>query len=359
MVGAISGGAEAMPRQPCATAVIVSATNGKAWRRLQLPVYDVVADGRGGWYTADIRLRHIRRDGSVDKTWHSPVRRRLPVGTSVESGLLTRYAARVYVAGQRRVVAVDAGTGHVLWLSPTVSGPTVGGRRPTISALATNRNAVFVAGSFTAVGGTRRAGLAALDPSDGRLLRWRAPGLFDPSVNRGRGTSVTNLALSGARLYFAGNFRRVGPKRAPRPNGVAAVRASDGRLTGFSPREQVENPALVAAWGRLVLLGCGARVSVCDADSGVFDGATGKPVHRFAFDEVLSAGAVGFRGSIAYLGTGPEGGFGGKFNLIAIDLRTGRFESRWFPTAGYHTYAASMAVSGDRVFVAGSFCPGP
>ncbi len=90
----------------------------------------------------------------------------------------------------------------------------------------------------------------------------------------------------------------------------------------------------------------------------MFDGRTGKPVHKFGFDEVLSAGAVAFAGSAAYLETGPEGGFGGSSYLIAIDLRTGKFEP-WFPKVGYYVSTTSIAVSGDRVFVAGSFCPGP
>jgi hypothetical protein len=90
----------------------------------------------------------------------------------------------------------------------------------------------------------------------------------------------------------------------------------------------------------------------------VFDTRTGEPVHKYALGEVLAAGAVAFAGSTAYLGTASEGHFGGNIHLIAIDLRTGKFKP-WFPKAGYYAYATSIAVSADRVFAVGSFCPGP
>lgn len=261
----------------------------------------------------------------------------LPYSRRLADGMLTRHGDRLYVAGRRRVVAVDAGTGRVLWLSPAIAGSTVRGLRATITALAAGSRAVFVGGTFTTLGGASRVGLAALDASTGRLLQWQAPPV--------RGATL--LALSSSRLYFSGR------------SGVRAVRARDGRATSFAPRARIDGPIMLAVWNRFVLLGCSARWSYCPADSGVFDGRTGKPVHKFAFDEVLSAGAVAFAGSIAYLGTGPEGDFGGSTYLIAVDLRTGKFEPRWFPKVGYYASATSMAVSGDRVFVAGSFCPGP
>jgi hypothetical protein len=88
----------------------------------------------------------------------------------------------------------------------------------------------------------------------------------------------------------------------------------------------------------------------------VVDGRSGKPVHKYGFDQVLSAGAVAIARSTAYVGAGPEGSFGGDVVLIAINLGTGKYE-RWFPKVAPYSYVESMAVSGDRVFVAGSFCP--
>jgi hypothetical protein len=223
----------------------------------------------------------------------------------------------------------------VLWLSPVIAGPTVAGWRATIAALAAGANAVYVGGTFTSIGGRRRVGLAALDATTGRLLPWQAQPV----------RAVALLALSSSRLYFSGS--RIG-----------AVRTSDGRPTSFVPSARIADPIMLAVWGRFVLIGCSSRWSICDTDSGVFEGRTGKAVHKYGFGEVSSAGAVAFAGSIAYLGTGPEGDFGGSHYLIAIDLRTGKFEP-WFPKVGYYVTTTSIAVAGARVFVAGSFCPGP
>ncbi len=246
IVGVMTGGAEGAPIQACRSAVIVSATTAKVLRGLHLPVNSVVADGHGGWFVASSRLKHIRRDGSVDETWHSAARRSLPYRLRFADGMLTRHGERLYIAGRRRVVAVDAETGRVLWLSPAIAGPTVTGFRATITALAAGGRAVFVGGTFTSLGGARRVGLAALDASTGRLLPWQARPARE----------VALLALSSSRLYFSGSSR------------VGAVRASDGRATSFAPRARIDDPIMLAVWARFVLLGCSARWSVCSADSG-------------------------------------------------------------------------------------------
>jgi outer membrane protein assembly factor BamB len=335
-VGTLASAAESAAVQECRTAVIVSAKTAKVQRGLHLSISSVVADGHGGWFVVNSRLQRLRPDGSVDRSWHSPLRRHLATRQPTGAGMFTRHGDRVYVAGRQRVVAVDAATGRVLWRSPAIAGPTVKGFRPTITAVAAGSRAVYVGGTFTSVGGARRMGLAAVDAATGRLLPWQAP----PA----RGVAL--LALSTSRLFFSGS------------SGVGAVRTSDGQATSFVPRPPTTAPIMLAVWARYVLVGCSARWSVCNGTSGVFDGNTGKAVHKYGFDQVLSAGAVAFAGSIAYLGTGPEGDFGGSTYLIAIDLRTGKYE-RWFPKVGYYVYATSMAVSGDRVLVAGSFCPGP
>ena len=82
IVGVITGGAEGEPTQGCVSAVIDSTKSANVLRCLKLPVSSVVADGRGGWLVADRRLRNPRSDGSVDRKWHSPVRRRLPYGSA-------------------------------------------------------------------------------------------------------------------------------------------------------------------------------------------------------------------------------------------------------------------------------------
>jgi hypothetical protein len=220
-------------------------------------------------------------------------------------------------------------------------------------AIAAGKRAVFVGGGFHRFGSTIRIGLAALDPTTGRLLPWQAPALLGPS--QAAFPSIDRLALSGRRLYFSGDFGRLGPRRARRPAGVAAVRVRDGSLTSFAPRtrqSEVYAPTALAAQGRLVLLGGGQGFSV--ELSSVFDAKTGRRVPVYAFDEVAAADAISVSSSIAYLG-GSIGAFGGNISLIAINLRTARFEN-WFPKAAYSQSVSTIAVSGERVFVGGSFC---
>ena len=356
----MAGAAEGTPTQACASALIVSAKTGKVLRRLRLPVDSVVADGHGGWHVANSRLRRVRHDGSIDETWRSPVRRSFGYRAYSAPGTLTRYRDRLFVAGRRRVAAVDAVTGRVLWLSPAVAGPILFGRRPAIAAVAAGSHTVYVGGTFARFGRAKRGGLAALDASTGRLLPWQAPPLLQQAPTRIYSPgAASRIAASTSRLYVVGVFNQVGVGRERfERSGVAAVRRIDGRLTSFAPRARIGGPDSVAAWGRLVLLGCNGRVGGCEADTGVFDARTGKPVHKFGFGQVLSASAVAFAGSTAYLGAGVEADFGGRHFLIAIDLRTGRFKP-WFPKSGYYSSATEIAVSGDRVLVAGSFCPGP
>jgi len=333
LVGAVAGAGVSAATQGCRSALIISAKTGKVLRPMYLPINSVVADGRGGWFIVNNELQHIHRDGSVDEKWYSPMRRTLAFRLRFADGMLARQGDRLYVAGRRRAVAVDARTGQVLWLSPAIAGPTVAGSRATITALAADRSTVYIGGTFTSVGGARRVGLAALDASTGRLKSWRAAAA----------RNVALLALWSSRLYFSGSS-------------VGAVAKSDGRLTTFGPLARVTDPIMLATWRRFVLIGCSSRWSSCNVDSGVFDARTGKPVHKYGFGQVVSAGAVAISGSTAFLGAGPEGDFGGGTYLIAINLRTGKYEP-WFPKVAPLSYVGSMAVSRDRVFAAGSFCP--
>lgn len=235
-VGTLAGAAAGTTTAGCTSALIVSAKSGKVLRRLPQPVDSVVADGGGGWYVADSRLWHLQRDGSVDESWHSPVRRGLGYGAAGSApGMLARFRDRLYLAGRRRVVAVDAATGRVLWRSPSVAGPILFGRRPTITGLAVGSGRVYVGGTFAHFGPAKRGGLAALDASTGHLLSWQAPPLLQQAPGRIYSPgSATRLALSASRIYVVGAFNQVGVgrRRFARP-GVAAVRRSDGRLTGF------------------------------------------------------------------------------------------------------------------------------
>jgi hypothetical protein len=338
---------------PCREVGIISVRTGKVLRRLSardgayagyahgplLPGEDAVPDGHGGWYVAGIGMRRARSDGSLDRSWHSSLHVRLRPGTLARSG------NRLFASDGRRVYAVNAATGRLLWSSARVSGPNT----PRVWAVAAGRTLVYVGGEFTRVGSAKRTALAALDPVTGRVRPWQAPaplqlyGQHTPGI-------VGKLALSGSRLYFMGNFSGLGRRLIPRPRGVAAVRTSDGRLTSFAPRGSFFSPMGLAIAGHLVLIGG-------EEGGGVFDSRTSKPVRGYAFDEVHSAVAIAVHGSTAFLGGESRSNFGGSFNLIAIDLHTKRFK-RWFPKIAEFENVGKIAISGGRAFVGGQFCNG-
>jgi outer membrane protein assembly factor BamB len=299
-----------------------------------LPGEDAVADGHGGWYVAGLGLAHLRGNGSLDRTWHSPLRRRLQLWTLARSG------DRLFVSDGRRVFAVDAERGRIVWTSVEAGGK----KAWSIRALVATGDAVYIGGSFSRIGSAPRHQLAALSASNGRLLPWQAPALtpYGPTIF----PAVDALAAGGGRLYFAGasGFRGVGG--TPRPDGVAAVRLSDGGLTSFQPRPTVE-PLSLAVAGRNVLIGSQ------ETGGGVYDTRTGRLRPKIGY--VGGAAAIAVRGSYAYVG-GNFRSTVGVHNLVAVNLRTGDLRLHWFPYPARENGLATIVLSGDKAFLGGQFC---
>jgi PQQ-like domain len=230
---------------PCREVALISVRTGKVLRRLSardgayagyahgplLPGEDAVRDGHDSWYVAGIGMGHVRSGGSLDKAWHSSLHVRLRLGTLARSG------NRLLASDGRRVYAVAAATGRLLWSSARVSGPNT----PRIWSVVAVKKRVYLGGEFTRVGSAKRTALAALDAETGRLLPWHTLAPLQLYGQHTPGT-VGKLVLSGSRLYFAGNFGGLGRQLISRPRGVAAVRASDGRLTSFAPRGNFFSP---------------------------------------------------------------------------------------------------------------------
>ena len=102
-------------------------------------------------------------------------------------------AKRQVTFPRSNVVAFSATTGVVdPGFAPLVNGE--------VWAVAAAGSSVFLGGSFTSVNGTSRPALAKLDLATGQL----DPG-FNPPLPGGR---VTDIELSGGRLYVAGTFRK-------------------------------------------------------------------------------------------------------------------------------------------------------
>ncbi len=92
-------------------------------------------------------------------------------------------------------------------------------------ALSRDQETVYLTGSFTQIGGVPRAGVAALRASDGAVLPWTL------SVTGGAAYSQA-FSLDGRTLYLGGTFTAVNgvPRR-----GLAAVDVATGAVLGFAP----------------------------------------------------------------------------------------------------------------------------
>jgi hypothetical protein len=189
----------------------------RLWTAPPLPasmhVRDAVDDGAGGWYVVDgtLAITHLMADGRRDEAW--------------QAGLLAD-GERIVRAGSTLIVVeafdqVEA----VTTTAPTVSPWTrqfAGG----ITAIVATPTTVYVGGSFSSVGPTPRANLAALSVANGTEVA-----SFHPDPNGG----ISALALdpAGATLYVGGGFDHIGGLARP---GLAAVATADGSVNpAFRP----------------------------------------------------------------------------------------------------------------------------
>ncbi len=181
----------------------------------------------------------------------------------------TLYAAKwAPVGGDLRVYALNLSRAKQSF--QPVSQVTVGG---SANALALQSGRLLVAGSFLALGGIKRHGLAAFDARTGALLPWR------PAVQEG---DVGALAHSGRTIYLAGVTRIAGKHR----DGLAAVSATGtGKLLPWAPRLSSEGiNSLAVAGGRVFAGGAfrpyGVKSSSPLPTLAAFSAKTGK---RLAF----------------------------------------------------------------------------
>jgi hypothetical protein len=128
-----------------------------------------------------------------------------------------------------------------------------------VTALRIYQGVLYVAGSFTRIGGAHRNYLAAVDVASGRLRRWdpllAGKVYYDRSNEIPRG--VWALAARGEVLYVAGQFDSAGG--LPRKS-VAALELADARPTRFrapEPSFDGYSPTLVVVTGSSVIVNGG------------------------------------------------------------------------------------------------------
>jgi hypothetical protein len=154
---------------------------------------------------------------------------------------------RLFATGYGPPAAIDPASGAVLPWNAQVSGGEA-------SSLLGYNSALFIAGSFTTVGGLSRAGLAKLDTTTGAVSSW------NPAV----------VLSFGSLLARAGEALLVSDASPPyqRPVPLAAVHVSSGALLGAVPLSVLTSVRALAATDRRVFVGDGARLRTLDAATG-------------------------------------------------------------------------------------------
>jgi hypothetical protein len=203
----------------------------------------IVEDGSGGWFVggafafANERrcsgVVRILRSGMLDSTF-------CPRTDSVVHKL-ARHGDTLYLAGSftyvggkpRSGLAAVSVSGRVLpWaprLDPALTCPDrdePGARVAAVNAIAASASAVYIGGFFSGVAGVPREALAAVDPESGTPLAFAPVVAGDASPECG-GPAVREMVLTDSRLVVAGDGLAW-----PRPNFVRALDPTSGVEAG-------------------------------------------------------------------------------------------------------------------------------
>jgi outer membrane protein assembly factor BamB len=333
--------------------VLIDAKTGEIDRNfhdtnLSADVVSAVSDGEGGWYIGGGFTRvggetrrgiaHLRSDSSLEPAFVPE----LIKGDGADALLLRGNV--LYAGGhQNGVVALDARSGKLLWRTSTSGDPVLG--------IAYRSGILYVNGNFSRIGGVARAGIAALNPANGKTTPWQVhlSGSGDGRV------TIGVMAVANGAVYLGGYFARVdGVKREL---GLAAVSPRTGRPTAWAPRARGTSldsfDSILVTHGQVLV---GSVVYGFAA----FSARTG---YALPWSKRLAGGVSSFAltGDTVYLGGVPHPGFnrvGGKpaNNLASVVLPEGRFTD-WRPNVDRCTIVRAMAVSGRKLLVAGYFSP--
>jgi hypothetical protein len=341
--------------------VLIEARTGKVDRDfpdLKGPGLEAVSDGAGGWFVAgsslsggkgvETRIVRLRADGRRVPKFDLSLRGSFSIA-------LVRSGEVLYLGGESGVAAVATRSQKLLWRTKTSSSlsPSPIG---VVTGLARGNGVVYAAGLFTRIGAVARSGFAALDAQSGKPTAWRVALDY---VDIGYGASAPfgkSIAVAGGVVYIGGVFNRVGGAR--RNSGLAAVDPRTGRPTSWAPVRKYGPSGRPYAFEPDAILVSHGQVLAGGGGFSVFDARTAR---RLAWRERL-AGTVttfAFSRDTVYLGGDVRYGFtraGGRpaNNLVSVRLPEGRFTD-WLPNIAPITQVTSIAVSGDKVLVAGEF----
>ncbi len=306
------------------------------------PVQVMTADGAGGWFVvpappfgsqASPEIVHLLADGTRDPAWTPPV---IGIGTQRWISSLVVDGGRLLVGGEftsvngaarTGIAALELAGGALLPWTLQLDAPPGLSLGARIGPLTADR--LYVSGNFTAVNGTSRDGVAAVDPASGAVLPFALP--------------------VGTRPVLAGATESAVYGWCQQLIALCAFDLAGAPLAGWSP------PALANVTGVVVTP---AAIFTSIAEQNLWrlvslDPSTG--ARRPWGDPVFAGGPPGLSvagGRIYAAGDFTAVNGVPRSRVAALDETTGTLQP-WAPTVGGIVYAIS--VQGQRVAVAGGF----
>jgi len=251
------------------------------------------------------------------------------------------------------VLAYDVTTGAL----STTFAPTITGQVKALAASPDGKR-LYLGGSFTAVNGTTKYRLAAVDPTTGALVQ-----NWNPSTN----ASVNSIAAVGNAVYFGGIFTTVGSQARARSG---AVQASNGATLPWAPQVAGGDVLSVVASpdGSKIALG-GSFTSVNGSSKPGFglamvDSVTAASLPFAANDTVRNGGFAPATkdtpegGAAIYSLTGTKDGiYGSGYTYWGTGNLEGSFKATWDGELTWvedcHGDTYSVAANSSAVYIAG------
>jgi hypothetical protein len=327
--------------------VRLNTPNGTATRP---SILAAAPDGSGGWYIGGDftsvngvgRFYAARIDASGNVLpW---VNNNLD---GVVHEIVTDGSGNVFLGGAftGRIMKTDATTGTQdgTWTASVTSGSAV-------YAMAITGTTLYIGGSFTVVGGgtgggSRTQGASVSTTGSGTWTTWNASAT-------GGGSTIRSLVVSGTTVYIGGSFSTV--KATARTNAAAINTTGAGTLQTWAPTTNgtvysIKISGAVAYLGGVFTSPMGRLVAWSSAPGAVGtlqNGAWSVPNDSVYALEIL--------GSTLYAhGRFTQVGGTTRTGLASYDTGTGALTS-WSPgTTGALVADATLAVSGNKVFVGG------
>ena len=249
--------------------------------------------------------------------------------------------------GQARqgLAALDDVTGQATAWDPAPPADSGGAE---VDAIAIDGATIYVGGTFSSMGGQKRACLAALDAATGAATDWN-PKLAGSNGN----LDVDALAMTDGAVYAGGLFSTAGGQAR---TDLVALDPATGAATAWNPSPDGQVSALAAseqtvfAGGQFVMLGGIARSGLA-----AFDARTGAPTPWNPGSDggvdslALSGHTLYVGGDFTKLGAHSHN------HLGALDLASGRVLN-WRPNVGEAgTAVTEIAPAKSAVYVGGTF----